>query len=176
METKQPQTEEEKAKQSKLIASLREGVAVVQMIIFKELRQHISEQHSQKDAKQQSMLAGAITNEIFGTPNQEPQFVEFRKANKGDIEQVLLSLKELFPGLLRNLTDALRIQTLCDSQEGSDSSSVLLHAKEFGYLVEDRDIPLPSTFMTLIRVLGEQHQLIVPPVQITPEQDNQILH
>ncbi len=176
MENKQPQTEEEKAKQSKLIESLREGVAVVQMIVFKELRQHISEKYPQKDAKQQSMLAGAIINEIFGTPNQEPQFVEFRKTNKADIEQVLLSVKELFPGLLRNLTDALRIQTLCDSQEGNDSSPVLLHAKEFGYLIEDRDIPLPSTFMTLIRILGEQHNLIVAPVQITPEQDNQIVH
>ena len=176
MENKQPQSEEEKTKQSNLIASLREGVAIVQMIIFKELRQHIAEKYPQKEAKQQSMLAGAITNEIFGTPNPDPVFVEFHKTNKADIEQILLGLKELFPGLLRNVTDALRIQTLCDSQEGSDSSSVLLHAKEFGYLIEDRDIPLPSTFMTLIRILGEQHDLIVPPVQITPEQDNQIIH
>ena len=168
--------QEKKDRQSKLIASLREGVAVVQMILFKEVRDHLTKNNPGGEAKQLSMLAGAITNEVFGTPNQEPQFVQFRKENKGAIEQTLLELKELFPGFVRNLTDALRIQTLCDSQEGCDGSEVLFRAKEYGYLLEDRDVPLPSTFMTLVRILGEQHNLITPPIQITPEDDNTITH
>ncbi len=174
---KNQQTDQEKqAKQSKLIASLREGVAIVQMILFKEVRDHLQQNHFSPNTKHLSMLAGAVTNEVFGTPNNEPHFLQFKEENKGDIEQTLLSLKDLFPGFARNLTDALRIQTLCDSQEGSDGSEVLLRAKEYGYLVEDRDIPLPSTFMTLIRILGEQHNLIIPPIQINPEEDKAITH
>ncbi len=38
--------------------------------------------------------------------------------------------------------------------------------------MEERDIPLPSTFMTSVRELGKQHNLLIPPVQITPEQDD----
>lgn len=173
----QSDTQETKeAKQSRLLASLREGIAIVQMIFFKELRTILAKNSPTKETKQLSMLTGAIVNEVFGTPNTEEQFVRFRKEHWGTIEQELLALKEHVPHLVSAITDTLRIQTLCDSQEGNDSSAVLLRGKECGYLEEEREIPLPSTFMTLIRALGEQHSLIVPPAQITPEQDQAIIH
>ncbi len=104
------------------------------------------------------------------------KFSRFRSDNQALIEQELLGLAEEYRGLLVPLTDALRVQTLCDNQEGGDSTQVLNRAGELGLLLVDRDVPLPSGFMTMIRELGQQHNLIIPPVPITPEQDQQIVH
>ncbi len=167
---------ENERKNSQLIAALREAVSVVQMILFKEIRNNIQNKAYNLDKSQLSMLAGAITNEVFGTQNPEKKFADFRNENWGIIEQELLSLRTELPFLCRHITDALRTQVLCDDQEGDDSSTTLIRAKEYGILIEDRDIPLPSTFMTIIRELGKQHNLIVPPLQISPEQDNSMVH
>lgn len=163
-------------KQSQLVAVLREGVSVVQMIVFKEIRAGLAAKYLDKDTPYVSMLAGAITNELFGSRNPEEKFAHFRKENWAVIEQELLSLAKEHSQLRTPLTDALRIQALCDNQEGGDSSATLTRADELGILVTDRDIPLPSSFMTFIRTLGEQHNLIIPPVQISPEEDKQIVH
>jgi len=163
-------------KKSQLIVALREAVGVVQMILFKEVRLNLESKRPDFAGDQLSLLAGAITNEVFGTQNPQERFVVFRRKNWGIIEQELLALPAELPFLCRHITDALRTQVLCDSQEGGDSSATLVRAKEYGILVEDRDIPLPSTFMALIRELGRQHNLIIPPVQISPEQDNAMVH
>ncbi len=158
-------------KKSQLIAALREGVAVVQMVLFKELKTILTRKFPEREEQFLSMLAGSITNELFGTRNPAEKFARFRKEQWGEIEQELLGLKDELPGLCPRITDALRIQVLCDHQEGEDSSRILVAAKEFGVLVEDREIPLPSTFMTLVRLLGEEHNLIIAPAQINPEDD-----
>jgi hypothetical protein len=163
-------------KKSQLLLSLREAVGLVQMLLFKAIRIHLEKQQTGVEKTEISMLAGSITNEVFGTPNPEPRFTAFRENNWGTIEQELLGLKDSLGFLCRHLTDALRIQTLCDSQEGEDSSATLLKAAEYGYLMEEREIPLPSTFMTIIRELGKDHGLIIPPVQISPEDDNALVH
>ncbi|WP_163337943.1 hypothetical protein [Desulfopila sp. IMCC35008] len=162
-------------KKSQLLAVLREGISVVQMIVFKEVRAELAIKFRDQDKQFQSLLAGAITNELFGTPNTEGTFLKFREKNKATIEQELLSLKEDYPTLLSPLTDALRVQALCDNQDGLDGSAALARAKELGFLLLDRDVPLPSAFMTMVRMLGHQHNLIIPPVQISPEQDK-IIH
>ncbi|SDP67781.1 hypothetical protein [Desulforhopalus singaporensis] len=169
-------TEEKKKKDSQLILSLREGVGLVQMIVFKQIRESLLKKNCGGDQQETPMLAGAITNEIFGTRNPDPRFALFRKEHRGEIEQQLLGLKDDHEFLCRHITDALRIQTLCDDQEGGDSTDTLVRAKNYGYLLEDREIPLPSTFMTVVRELGRQHNLIVPPVQITPDQDESMVH
>lgn len=163
-------------KNSQLVKSLREAVGLVQMVLFKEVRSSLEAKGQAQDKTELSMLAGSITNEVFGTRNPEPRFAQFREKNWGIIEQELLSLGENCEFICRFITDALRIQTLCDSQEGEDSSSTLQQAKQYGYLMEEREIPLPSTFMTVIRELGKEHGLIVPPVQVTPEDDNSLVH
>jgi len=167
---------ESQEKQSQLIGVLREGVAVVQMILFKEVRAVIGKTFSDHDPSYISMIAGAVINEVFGTVNPEQKFVDFRRENRGAIEQVLLGLKTELPTLLPAVTDALRIQVLCDHQEGTDSSHALQQADALGILQMDRPVPMPSSFMTLVRSLGEQHNLIIAPVQITPEQDKQLAH
>lgn len=163
-------------KDSQLINSLREGVGLIQMVLFKEVRTGLMQKKPNMEKSYLAMLAGAITNEVFGTQNPEEKFVTFRKQNWGEIEQELISLKEEFAELLPFLSDALRIQTLCDSQEGGDSTATLLRAKEFDYLLEERDIPLPSSFMTAVREVGKLHNLLIPPVEISPEQDESIVH
>lgn len=166
----------ENNKNSQLVQSLREAVSLVQMILFKEMRLNLDQKQQDLPQSERSMLAGSITNEVFGTPNPETKFKTFREKNWGIIEQELLSLHENYLFLCRHITDALRIQTLCDSQEGEDSSETLLKAKKYGFLLEEREIPLPSTFMSIIRELGKEHNLIIPPVQISPEDDKALIH
>lgn len=162
--------------QSQLIAVLREGVSVIQMILFKEIRTSLAETLTDFEPATISMVAGAIVNDIFGTPNPEEKFVRFYEQHKELIEKQLRSLAGAHNELVAPLTDALRIQALCDNQEGGDSTALLQKAQELGYLLADRNVPMPSSFMTLVRGLGEKHNLIIAPVQITPEQDKQIVH
>jgi hypothetical protein len=163
-------------KNSQLLTILQEGVGLVQMILFKELRTLLGKKYSGRDIIYLSMLAGAITNEVFGSMNPEEKFRVFRQENKALIEQELFGLAYELPALRPNITDALRIQTLCNSRMGNDSATHLTRADELGILEREKEIPLPSTFMTMVRELGEQHGLIIPPVLITPEDDKSVLH
>ncbi|MCE5242946.1 MAG: hypothetical protein LLF99_07080, partial [Desulfobacteraceae bacterium] len=65
-----------------------------------------------------------------------------------------------FPEMRIPLTDALRIQAVCDFQEGMDTSSVLERAKQSGILIVDRELPLPAPFMNLVRKLGSAFGLL----------------
>lgn len=162
-------------KDSRLLPVLREGVAVIQMILFKELKKIISKKHPDLDSSAQTMLAGAITNEIFGSQNPEEKFQDFRNQHRGIIEQELLNLSSELPQMIPALADALRIQTLCDNQEGLDSTHVLQQADSFGLLVKDRDLPLPSAFMETVRTLGAVYKLIIPPVEIDATEEQNFL-
>ena len=163
-------------KNSRLLAALREAVELVQMVVFKEIRANLAKKKTGAESSSLASLAGAVTNEIFGTQNPEDKFVRFRAKHLGDIEQELLAIKDELPQLCPDITDALRIQTLCDHQEGNDSSHTLVQAKEFGFLLEEREVPLPSSFMLLARTLGEKHAIIIAPAQFSPEQDSTTVH
>jgi hypothetical protein len=148
------------------------------MILFKEERASLARKCPASESPFLSMLAGAVINELFGSPNLEEKFVRFRTENWGMIEQELLSFATENPKLRAPITDALRVQALCDSQEGlgEDAAAVLTKADELGILIRDREVPLPSTFMTMVRELGKQHNLIIPPVQINSKQDQAMVH
>lgn len=163
-------------KKSQIVAALREGVAVVQMVFFKELRTQISKRFPELEQKEQLMLSGAITNELFGTRNLEARFAQFRDNHKAVIEQELLGLAANLAPLRPYITDALRVQALCDRHEGAEDSAVLEAADSIGILIKERDIPLPSVFMTFARGLGDRHKLISPPLQITAEDDSTMVH
>jgi hypothetical protein len=168
-------TEKQENKDSRLIPILREGIAVIQMIFFKECKSVVTKKHPDLEASAQTMLAGAITNEIFGSHNQEEKFQTFRNKHQGIIEQELMNLSNELPQLTAPLADALRIQTLCDNQEGVDSSHVLKQADSFGLLAKDRELPLPSAFMETVRALGAEHKLIIPPVEIDSTEEQNLL-
>ncbi len=163
-------------KQSRLIGSLREGVSLIQMVFFKEVKALLEKKYPDKALKTQMMLAGAITNELFGTLNPEPKFADFRQEHRALIEEELTGLAASLPHLCNYITDALRVQALCDNQQGVEDPGVLQTAEALGILVKERNLPLPSSFMTVVRGLGEQYQLIIAPVQISPEDDQSLMH
>ena len=169
-------SEQPNEKQSRLIGVLQEGVSLVQMVFYKEVKDLLVKHHPEKDIKTLLMLAGAMTNELFGTPNPDPKFIAFRQEHRDLIEDELGSLAENLPHLCTYITDALRVQTICDNQNGIEDPGILQTAESLGILVKDRNVPLPSTFMTLVRGLGEQYQLIIAPVQISAEDDQSLAH
>jgi len=140
--------------ESKLIPILREGVDTVKMILFKNLRDYLSEKHPSRESSHITRLSGAIINELFGTPNTEQAFAAFALENRASIEEEMKNLAVQFRALRIPLTDALRVQFLCDAQEGIDSESVLSRARELDILIVDREVPLPAQFVSLVRKLG----------------------
>jgi hypothetical protein len=165
----------EKNKNSRLIPILREGIAVVQMILFKSLKPVIARNHPDLDSSAQTMLNGAITNEIFGSHNTEEKFLAFRNQYRGLIEQELLGIHQELPQLRDTLADALRTQVLCDNQEDIDSTDILTQANTLKILPADREIPLPSAFMETVRTLGALHKVIIPPVEIDTTEEQNLL-
>lgn len=162
-------------KDSRLVPILREGVAVIQMIFFKSLKPVISKKHPELDATAQTMLTGALVNEVFGSHNTEEKFLAFHKQHRGTIEQELMALATELPQLVNPLADALRIQALCDNQEELDSTDVLKLADSYKLLPADREVPLPSAFMETVRTMGAVHKLIVPPVEIDTSEEQALI-
>jgi ABC-type transporter Mla MlaB component len=166
---------EKKNKDSRLLPVLREGVAVIQMIFFKNLKPVIVRKYPNLENAEQIMLTGAITNEIFGSHNKDAKFLQFHAKHRGDIEQELLAIKDELPQLVDPLADALRIQVLCDKQEEIDSSNILLLADSINLLPAEREVPMPSAFMETVRTLGALYKLIVPPAEINAQEDNDLI-
>lgn len=65
--------------------------------------------------------------------------------------------------MMNPLTDALRIQAVCDFQEGTDSSHLLQKAQPLGLLPTDREMPLPHSFIEMPRRMGSAFELVAPP-------------
>ncbi|GLI33428.1 hypothetical protein [Desulforhabdus amnigena] len=147
--------------ESKLIPILREGIDVIKMVFFQKLKSHLEMKYSSLEKASIGKLAGAIINELFGTIHLDGPFADFAEENKAKIEQetaqVAVHLKEMrIP-----LTDALRMQFLCDYREGIDSTHLLSKARDLGILIADREVPLPAQFMNLVRNLGSTVGILV---------------
>ena len=144
------------------IPSLREGVDMVRMIFFKRMREYMAEKYADEEPATIGMLAAAVMNELFGTPNPEPRFARFREENEERIQAELNDVANQCPELRIPLTDALRIHFLCNVQEGieDEEATVLARAKELGILMAERDVPLPKGFMNLVHRLGQAHGFI----------------
>lgn len=144
------------------IPSLREGVDMVRMIFFKQLREELAEKYPEEQTTTLGMLAAAVMNELFGTPNPEPRFATFRQEHNERIKSELAAVANMGEKMLIPLTDALRIHFLCNVQEGlaSDEAVVLAQAQELGILLVEREVPLPKGFMQLVHRLGQAHGFI----------------
>ena len=147
---------------SKVIPVMREAVAMVQMVLFGELKKKLAEQYSDWNQDDYRRLIGCIVNDIFGTPAQDTDSVQFSRKHMEVVEQELRSLAGNVPDILSPLTDALRMQTLCDHEEGVNTLPTLLRVRALGVLQEERPIPMPSTFMIFIRQLGAKHGVLEP--------------
>jgi hypothetical protein len=147
---------------NKVIPVMREAVTTVQLILFKVLRQSIHDRYVDQAEPHHTRLAGAVMNNLFGTQPVNEAVVAFAAANRELVERELRQLSGRCVSLIPVLTDALRMKTICDNQEGIHSIPSLLMAKALGILQEDRPLPLPSTFMLQVRTLAADHGLIEP--------------
>ncbi len=147
---------------SKLIPVLREGADVVKMIFFRKLKESLAEKYPEKDSSYIGRLSGAIINELFGVENRAEPFAAFTKENRRVILTEMKNIASDFEEMRIPLTDAIRIQFLCDSQEGIADDRILNQAKTLGILIIEREIPLPNHFMNLVRRLGSEFNLLQP--------------
>jgi hypothetical protein len=145
--------------EERLIPILREGIHIVKMFLYKELRQALSGKYADRERFFVGRLTGAIINELFGTPNREEPFLTFSRENETIIREELKSLAVDYPELKIPLTDVLRVQFICDSRGGFENPAILHQAKELGVLLVERDFPLPDQFMNLARSLGEINEI-----------------
>ena len=148
------------ANDNRVTPVMREAVAMVQMILFKVLRQSVRERYVDQIEPFSVHLAGAVTNNLFGERPVDKAVERFAADNRELVERELRELAGHCPDLRSMLTDALRMKTICDNQEGFHSIPSLLMAKALGLLMEERDLPLPSTFMLQVRQLAAAHGLI----------------
>ena len=147
---------------SKLLPILVEGVQMVKLITFKELQGMLRERYPQHDGKIVNLLAGTLINEIFQTPNTAGIMLQFRQQHHSLIEAEIALLGTSLQQLKPLLTDAVRIQFLIDSQEGTDKPAILEQAKSLGILDLEREVPMPARFIYLVRRVGQAHGLLAP--------------
>jgi hypothetical protein len=158
--------------QRRLIPILREGVDIVKMVLFKQLKSHLADANPAREPGFAGMLSGAVLNEIFGIENLMEPHAGFKREHQDLITSELHALPHRFGELRIPLTDALRVQFLCDSRDGINSESILTRANELGILMVDRDIPLPRFFMNMVRRLGVAHRILDPDAVLAiPEDD-----
>ncbi|MCX7634809.1 MAG: hypothetical protein N2Z74_03590 [Syntrophales bacterium] len=145
--------------ESRLIPVLRDGIDIVKMILFKVMREGFQERYPDRERTFAGMLAGAVINEIFCTPNREEPFASFLKDHAELVAEETKRVASDYAALRIPLTDALRIQFLCDSREGYENPQLLIQARDLGILIVERQVPMPDQFMRLIRTLGEAYHL-----------------
>ncbi len=146
--------------ESKLVPVMREAILTVQMVAYKMLAENLSRRRRKLSEREQRLLAGAVINNLFATESAHKEVGAFYSANRAMVEEELHTLAENLQELSPYLTDALRMKTICDNQEGVHSIGSLLMAKALHILQEERPLPMPSTFMLSVRSLAVQHGLV----------------
>ena len=147
---------------NRVIPVMREAISTVQLILFRELKARLAGKYGSWAADDYRRLIGCIVNDVFGTPPPEEEGGRFARQQMDTVEEEMRGLAGNVPELLPCLTDALRMQAFCDHEEGSNSLPTLLRARALGFLLEERPVPLPSTFMLAVRKLGVEHGLLEP--------------
>jgi hypothetical protein len=145
--------------ENKLVHILRDGIYIIKMVLFKMMRSALAERYPDEEQAFINKLTGAVVNTLFGTPNREEPFLSFAKSNKILIDEEMKNIAVEFPEMKIPITDALRVQFLCDTQEGFDNETMLIMARDLGILIMEREVPLPDHFMTLARKLGEEYNV-----------------
>ena len=166
-----PGQESEQRLDNRVLPAMREAVATVQLVLFAALKNKFAGRYSERETTDFRLLAGCVVSDLFAQPPDDPAATRFASAHRDLIETELRGLAAEISDLLPLLTDALRMQVLCDQQQGLNSLPTLLRAKALGILLEDRDLPLPSTFMLAVRRLGVDHGLLAPLAATGPAAD-----
>lgn len=155
-------TQKEEKIEEQLIPALRQGIDIIKMVLFKEIRPHLEKHYQQMLPEDKARLTGAMVNGLFGVENMEKTVANFTTNHQHIVQHELEAFAATFDHLTIPVTDALRIQYLCDSHEGIDSETVLEKARKLGILIQDRDVPLPGAFMSLVRSFGVAYKILEP--------------
>jgi len=118
------------AVEPQLVPTLREGIQVIKMVLYQELKSVLLSRHKSTDPVDVNRLTGAAVNDLFGGTRPGPVMDAFSRANLEALENTLQLISVELDHLRIPLTDALRIQFLCDSHEGNDSTVVLEKAEK----------------------------------------------
>ena len=158
--------EEQSPIDNKLIPVLTHAVDVVKMALYKKVKDHVLKSEGTGGEDVAAPLAGAVVNDVFCTPNLEPDHIAFVRENRGVIAAVVRSipLEDDLKDMVPHISDALRVSFMCDHHNGVDTSYVLTKASQLGILEEERTIPLPRFFIESVRELGGALGLVIPPV------------
>lgn len=151
-----------------IVPTLREGIDVIKMVLFRQLKPLLQVQYQHKDANFVKRLTGAVINDLFGVSLVGEGLEAFAQKNQKDVKTASGIIATNLEHFRIPLTDALRIQFLCDSHEGIDSSSVLKRAQQNNILIAERDAPMPGAFMNIVRSFGRaygilENELPAPP-------------
>lgn len=160
---------ENKTVEAKLVPILREGIDVIKMVLYAALKPALARKYAEMDTDRISRLAGAVVNNVFGIQNMAPPFMAFEKENQKTIQDVLKDIPTMCDHLRIPLTDALRMQFLCDNHEGVNSESVLERAGALNLLILERDVPMPGVFMSIVRSFGVAYKIIEPLPKPDPD-------
>ncbi len=150
-----------------LVPALREGIDVIKMVLYRELKSLLLLNH--RDPVYVNKLTGAVVNELFGVAHPGTATEIFSRANQDAIEKAFPMISAKLDHLKIPLTDALRIQFLCDNHEGMDSTAVLKKAEKRKLLIVERDVPLPGAFMNIARSFGRSYGVLDPQALTPPE-------
>jgi len=161
--------------ESRLIPILREAVEMVKLICYARLRPQLDLRHPELAADQRGLLAGAVINELFGTPTPEGRFQRFVTEHRLHIDAELQEFSHNLEELRIPVTDALRVQYVCDRIEKTDSADVLRQADRLGILLRDREVPMPAKFVHLVRTIGTAYGLLAPAPP-APADETEDLH
>jgi len=159
-------SDKEKKIEGNLVPTLRQGIDIIKMVLFKELKPYLEKKYSGLTPDEILLLTGAIVNGLFGIENMEASIREFINNNQSIVEKEVTSFTTRFDHLQIPLNDALRIQYLCNSHEGVNSESILKKAETLQILMQDREVPMPGAFMGLVRSFGVAYKILEP---IKPE-------
>jgi hypothetical protein len=146
----------------KLVPALREGIHVIKMVLYRELKSVLVSRHREMSPTQVKQLTGAVVNELFGVTHPESAMEALGKENQNAVETAFRFILKELDHLKIPLTDALRIQFLCDSHEGIDSTVVLEKAQKRDLLIVEREVPLPGAFMNIVRSFGRSYGILDP--------------
>lgn len=154
--------ENENKIQGEIVPALRQGVDIIKMVLFKELKPHMESTYPQLAPEETGRLTGAVINHLFGIEDMEASMETFTVANQHLIDAEAAAFAENFDHLRIPLTDALRVQYLCDSHEGINSETILENAAKMKILISERAVPMPGAFMSIVRSFGVAYKIIEP--------------
>ncbi len=155
--------QDEKDHVSGLVPALRQGVMVLQMVFYMKLKEKLgkTERMDEGDIR---LLAGAVVNRYFGETEPSEQLRNFLDDNGERVEQVLCRVAEEMEDLRIPLTDALRMHFFLNRFEKTGDeeaeAEALRNAKDWGILIEDRQVPWPRGFMEMAYRVGKAYGLI----------------